>query len=76
MEAQLAEMSDDRLWRVRVPGTIVGVGMSEQEAREWVERLEANRPDDAAGHAVMEQYDEPTTCPACGAEVDTDGRAA
>lgn len=76
-EAQLAESqgTHDRPWRVRVPGTILAEGLTEAEARERVERLEASRPEDAFGHAWAEQYDEPECCPTCGAETDR-GRAA
>jgi hypothetical protein len=78
LEIVLAERraeTDDRPWRVRVPGTIMADGLTEQEARERVEKLEASRPDDAFGHATMEQYDELEVCPTCGGAMDA-GRAA
>ncbi len=66
LDVKLAEV-DDRPWRACVPGTILADELTEDRAREIAARAEANRPDDAYGHAFVEQYDPPAVCPTCGA---------
>lgn len=68
-DAKVAEAdtaTDDRPWRACVPGTILQDDLTEERAREVAARDEANRPDDAIGHAYVEQYDPPKVCPTCG----------
>lgn len=66
MEVEAELEGDDRPWRACVPDTILQDDLTEERAREVAARDEANRPDDAIGHAYVEQYDPPKVCPTCG----------